>query len=702
MGRRNIPSKGEAELGEKRGMLFTKPLDQIPMTNSTRGMKGDDIVVPPSPSPALPQIQVVGGCLQDFWPQWESIGASSFVVNLIRHGVTLEFSEQPPLSNVPIIMESYLHNTDKRLALRVAVEELIEKGVLEEVRNPNTPGYYGRLFIRPKPPDPITGLERWRSIIDLSELNPYIVNPSFQMETPKSIQQALRPGMWCTSVDLTDAYFQVPIHPTYRKYMRVALEGRVLQFKALPMGLNVSARLFTKIILELMRYLRSKGIHIHAYLDDWLIKNRDPVVLDHQTQYVVKLCQYLGLRVNLKKSELIPSQHTKYVGIQYNLVDGLALAPLDRIQDIEKLILSILSDGGASARKWACLIWKLGSVMGQIVRGPLHRRPVQWLLQSKWDQKKGSWEEFVEMEYETVRHLRWWCQRENTQRGVSLVPFQPDLTLYTDASLWGYGATLERREMWGQWSPMEKRLHSNNREMLATIKAVQSFSPLLKGKSVLICTDNTTTIATINKQGGTRSWSLTEMAWKLWSLLDRLDCTVMARHIPGKLNVRADSLSRKNQVISTEWSILPDSLLPIWDLWGRPEIDLFATCQNKKLRKYVSPVPDPYAWRINAMTFCWESLSLYAFPPWAMIGEVLMKVEHDQAELILIAPKWETRPWFPLLMELTVTAPVCLTKFHNLLVQSHSGVKCKDLEMFNLHAWKLSGKAPIVKALAPE
>ena len=226
---------------------------------------------------------------------------------------------------------------------RLSLTEL-EMGVLEEVRNPLSPGYYGRLFIRPKPPDPVTGLERWRSIIDLSELNPYIVNPSFQMETPKSIQEALWPGMWCTSVDLTDAYFQIPIHPAYRKYMRVALEGRVLQFKALPMGLNVSARLFTKVIMELMRHLRGRGIHIHAYLDDWLLKNRDPRLLDRQTQEVVDLCHFLGIRMNKKKSELTPTQHTRYVGVQYDLAEGLALAPLTRVQDIEDLIQSVIEN----------------------------------------------------------------------------------------------------------------------------------------------------------------------------------------------------------------------------------------------------------------------------------------------------------------------------------------------------------------------
>jgi hypothetical protein len=186
-------------------------------------------------NPAQPISIKVGGRLQHFWKKWEEMGASSYVVNILRHGLTLEFKEAPPLVNIPVFMDSYQSNPEKQTALKLEVQELLDKEVLEVVQNPNTPGYYGRLFIRPKPVCPIKG-KRWRSIMDVSCLNEYVVNPSFHMETTKSIQASMRAGMWATSIDLTDAYYHIPIHP---KYLRVALFGRVLQFKAMPMVLNI-------------------------------------------------------------------------------------------------------------------------------------------------------------------------------------------------------------------------------------------------------------------------------------------------------------------------------------------------------------------------------------------------------------------------------------------------------------------------------
>ena len=292
---------------------------------------------------------------------------------------------------------------------------------------------------------------------------------------------------------------------------------------------------------------------------------------------------------------------------------------------------------------------------------------------------------------EVIPYLDWWLERENTQKGVPLLLFVPTKSLYTDASKWGYGIVLGNKEMSGKWTEEESKLHSNNLEMKATIKAIDAFQEELVDQKLSINSDNSTTVATINKQGGTKSWELTNLAWELWSKLDRLNCEVRARHIPGHLNVRADSLSRSNQVLPTEWCILQEALEPIWKRWGRPGVDLFATKQNARLVKYVSPFPEQGAWAVDAMTIEWKGTLWYAFPPWNMLGEVLLKAIHDQAELILIAPKWPSRTWYPMLLDMLITEPIELPRWENLLSQPHRESHHQKLEWLNLHAWRLSG-----------
>jgi hypothetical protein len=93
------------------------------------------------------------------------------------------------------------------------------------------PGFYSRLFIVPKK----TG--GMRPVIDLSILNTYLVVPHFKMETNRSIRASILPGMWTTSLDLSDAYFHIPICHSYRRYIRFVWDNRVYQFRALPFGI---------------------------------------------------------------------------------------------------------------------------------------------------------------------------------------------------------------------------------------------------------------------------------------------------------------------------------------------------------------------------------------------------------------------------------------------------------------------------------
>ena len=66
-----------------------------------------------------------------------------------------------------------------------------------------------------------------------------------------------------------------------------------------------------------------KGIRIHQYLDDWLVRARSRQVCLQHTQDHVKMCQQLGWLVNLEKSELEPKQVFDFVGYQCDLRSGL-------------------------------------------------------------------------------------------------------------------------------------------------------------------------------------------------------------------------------------------------------------------------------------------------------------------------------------------------------------------------------------------
>ena len=157
-----------------------------------------------------------------------------------------------------------------------------------------------------------------------------------------------------------------------------------------------------------------------------------------------------------------------------------------------------------------------------------------------------------------------------------------------------WGAHLGDYTAKGLWSKPEGALHINLLELKAVLLALKQFKPLCWGQIILVCTDNTTVVSYINKEGGMKSGSLCALLWRLLSWCNQRQIVLWARHIPGHLNVIADKLSRHKQVIQMEWS-----LLQVFDLlcrrWHTLEVDLFATTFNHKLPRFVSPVPDRLA-----------------------------------------------------------------------------------------------------------
>ena len=204
----------------------------------------------------------MGGRLAHFAEKWEEITDNKWVLSIVRNGFRIPFIKIPPLSSVPIRMSQ-----SSSPFLREEIENLLNKRAVERVQNPETPGFYSRIFLVPKKNG------KFRLILDLSLLNRYIEKQAFKMETVKSVRQAMRLNDWAVSIDLTDAYLHVPIHRQSRKYLRFVHEDQVYHFSALPFGMSLSPLIFSKLMDVIAAFLRQRAISVFPYLDDWLIKN---------------------------------------------------------------------------------------------------------------------------------------------------------------------------------------------------------------------------------------------------------------------------------------------------------------------------------------------------------------------------------------------------------------------------------------------
>ena len=375
--------------------------------------------------------------------------------------------------------------------------------------------------------------------------------------------------------------------------------------------------------------------------------------------------------------------------MNFDTVSMLVAPSRERLDRLSSLLAHLGSQSVAPARLLASLLGQMESLSPLLPLGRLHKRPFQREFQARWDQATQSWDTAVHLGDWLVETTRQWSDHSWLTQGVPIHFPAGKMALYTDASHHGWGAHVDSLVASGTWTPLQAEWHINLLEMEAVFLALQEFLPTLEGQDVRLFTDNTTVACYVNKQGGAHSQCLSLKAEEILLFCQDHGIVLSARHVPGKMNIVADALSRPHCVLQTEWTLSHSSLQQVWARYHKPMIDLFATQFSHRLQIYVSPVPDPQAWAVDALSLPWTGLVAYAFPPFPLVGKVVRKARRDSPCLLLVAPRWPAQPWYPELLELASPEPLRLQLRNTDLVQPRSGVPHGNVSVLDLHVWHL-------------
>ena len=132
----------------------------------------------------------------------------------------------------------------------------------------------------------------------------------------------------------------LPSHPHPSKLKEVP---KVLpQVAGVPVhfpSLATAPQVFTMIVKEVKLMALTRGIGLHQYLDDWLIRAQSQEKAQVNTQTVVDLTQSLGWIINQEKSKLKPNQEFLFVGYEYHLDSALVKPTQERWLKLQDLIL---------------------------------------------------------------------------------------------------------------------------------------------------------------------------------------------------------------------------------------------------------------------------------------------------------------------------------------------------------------------------
>ncbi|EYC23896.1 hypothetical protein Y032_0014g2204 [Ancylostoma ceylanicum] len=465
------------------------------------------------------------------------------------------------------------------------------------------------------------------------------------------IRDLIQPGYFMAKVDMKDAYFSIPICNKDRNYLALNYEGKLYRFRALPFGLSSAPYAYTRLVKPVAASLREKGMRLLVYLDDWIFLAESKERLRQQLSIAMKIFEDLGFIVNKEKSQLEPVQRIEFLGMTIDSRSFLFEVPEKKIANISGIAKQLLySKEGVSLRAIAEFIGKVNSITIACKVATFFLRNLQMWLASFTPVSSEDYESIQTIPDRCRADLEWFLSDFPKYTSEPIVPPEPSMVISSDASDQGWGACCGEQTARGRWSISEKAWHINERELTACFFGLRCFAEKMRNSTVKVELDNTTAVWYLNKRGGTKSRALNLIALTIarWCLARGIH--LIACYRPGVENVRADALSR-NFEDSSDFSLDPVTAMSLFQRWGVPEVDLFASRSNAKCQKYFSFLPDPDSTAVDAFKQSWLGISAYAFPPFSLVGRVIAKAVRERARLILVCPRWPSQPWWPLVQQ---------------------------------------------------
>ena len=390
-------------------------------------------------------------------------------------------------------MTSYA-DPSRQSVLDQMLSELILKRAIREIPH-DSRAFFSRVFLVPKKNG------KMRLVIDLSLLNQWLACPTFKMDHAQVVRDALSPGMWATSIDLSDAYLHIPVHEAFWPYLVFQVGNRRFQFLVLPFGLNTAPRVFSDVMKVIKRWARLLGMLLFQYLDDWLQLNLCRSSLAHQTSQLIHKCEELGLLVNLEKSEIVPLQEIVFLGDLLDFHSGFIFPTRDRFESIQTKIDKVTRSESASLRALQSLMGSITATEKIVPFGRFHARALQALIVHHVSRSVPQATQLT-LSLQVLQDLLWWSDTDHVFRGLSMSTAIPDLQVQTDASTTGWGVSFQGSVLSGHWSPEDAKLHINVLEMKAVLLACQRLTYHFRSKCVLFLIDNQTVVSYLKNQGG--------------------------------------------------------------------------------------------------------------------------------------------------------------------------------------------------------
>jgi hypothetical protein len=417
----------------------------------------------------------------------------------------------------------YAMSRDELLVLRRTLLDLLEKGF---IRASNSPAASPVLFVR----KPGGGL---RFCVDYRALNALTKKDRYPLPLIKETLNMIGRATWYTKLDVTAAFHKIRIAEGQEWMTAFRTRFGSYEWLVTPFGLANAPSTFQRYINWALRDFLDD--FASAYLDDVLIFTEGSLHKHHEhVRQVIERLQEAGLNLELSKCEF-DVQRTKYLGFILEVRKGISMDP-EKVQAIREWQAPTTVKGVRGflgfANFYRKFIKDFATLSEPLVRLTKKDLPFKWT-------------EEQDQAFLTLK--------EAFLADEVLASFDPEqrAVIECDASGFAIGATLSQEDTSGnlrtvaylsrKFLPHEANYPIHDKELLAVIFCLQEWDAELRGvREFEVITDHK------NLEYFTKKQKLTERHVRWAQIMSQFN-NMKIRYRPGKENVRADALSRRDQ-----------------------------------------------------------------------------------------------------------------------------------------------------------
>ena len=345
--------------------------------------------------------------------------------------------------------------------------------------------------------------------------------------------------------DIKSAFRKIPVHPSDYDLLGFEWEGGFYYDHCLPMGCSASCSIF-EAFSSALQYAATRhmcNVEMLHVLDDFLFISSSFEACKEGLVTFLEMCKDIGVPIAHEKTEG-PLVVMTFLGIEVDTIKSETRLPYDKLVKGISLVSEMKVRNKVTLRELQSLVGFLNFTTSAILPGkPFLRKFINLM--------KGLKKPFyrARLTSEVKSDLEMWQEFLESYNGASFFIEEnwveaSKLHLFTDASsTLGFGLILGSSWVYDSWPEELPELCISVLEMYPIALALLLFSEVLKGKSIIIHTDNEALVHVFNNKSSKDSHILS-MLHRIILVGLQYNIRIRAVHIPGYLNTHADALSR--------------------------------------------------------------------------------------------------------------------------------------------------------------